>query len=1266
MKHNFTRLCASWVFLLALFLSNDLHGQCICTGGLLSNPAPLYPDMDCETHFDLNDLDDLIDCTGPYFITVRELGGNVIIADSHQVVVDLAAYVGEIISVQIESIGSNDECFSYYEVMDAIRPTINCPFDTVSCLGFPDSVRVPEIIDNCNATLTGPADVPMFLNCTVTGFYKRVLRTYVAIDDSGNRDTCVQEVLVTLNSLSDIGFPRDTSLACNDNFDTSITGLPTLFGMPFTNGLDCNLQLAPFVDDTVSFSNCNSLVRRAWAFTDDCTGAIRLDTQIIRLVDTIPPAFTFCSPMYSFPADQNCNADPIVPIPDATDNCSGVDIQAFTNAQTGTLTSTGFQFTGLTEGIYPLTFIATDSCGLMDTCESSIRINDLTTPTAVCKGTLIVSLNNMGMADLDAVEVNGGSSDACGGPLDFMLSRTTMDFAPSVKFTCVDLLADSIMVTLQVIDVTNTSSTNICMTWVKVMDKLAPILVCPANDTVSCGFDYADLEDLVFEMDGCDYRVDMVSVFNVDNCGNGTITRTWTAIDSSGNDFSCSQIVTVENDNPFDGTGIVWPADHIATNACTTLTELEPDDLPSGSDRPVLPDVNCAMLMTSFSDQMFYIDFPSCYKIVRTWKVIDWCQYDPNALIPVGKWQNQQVIAVMDNNPPNITFCPPADTFSLNADCTFGFVEMDSVEAIGLCANEDITITNNSPHAFANGPDAGGNYPEGVHVITYSIEDGCGNKVTCSTTITVADLKPPTPYCKEGIIAELQFMPNGSPNVMAVVNAHQLNDGSFDNCTDPTDLVFTLRQVGISAPPTETSQVFDCTDVGITEFEIWVIDEAGNMDVCITEIEIQDNMFECPDDDTLSVNNGTIAGEITTVMDEQFPEVNVDIAAINMSYLTDNEGRYEFTNLGTGNDYTIEPWKNDGPKDGVTTYDIVLMTRHVLNILPIVDPYKLIAADVNNSGSVTTYDIVELRKMILGINQAFPTNNSWRFVIASHVFSDPSNPFDPPFPEAIHVNNLTTGIPNANFVGVKIGDINNSASVNYNDIDDRNSNELNILTDDRDIAEGETFTIPFRLERENNLLALQFTLEFETDLELQGIEKGTLSSVAGDRFTTSQYREGIMTGTWYHTSPVNATTEDALFSLRFRSNKGGKLSEMIALTSRITEAVVYDGQESEFNLNLAFTNPSNMQTDQSFQLHQNQPNPFRRVTNIAFTLPEASPAKLTIYDVSGNVLKTYEKSGQPGYNEVSIMRQELPTGGVLFYKLQTPKHTATKKMILLQ
>ena len=32
------------------------------------------------------------------------------------------------------------------------------------------------------------------------------------------------------------------------------------------------------------------------------------------------------------------------------------------------------------------------------------------------------------------------------------------------------------------------------------------------------------------------------------------------------------------------------------------------------------------------------------------------------------------------------------------------------------------------------------------------------------------------------------------------------------------------------------------------------------------------------------------------------------------------------------------------------------------------------------SGSLTTFDVVELRKLILGIYQSLPSANSWRFI----------------------------------------------------------------------------------------------------------------------------------------------------------------------------------------------------------------------------------------------------------------------------------------------
>lgn len=67
-------------------------------------------------------------------------------------------------------------------------------------------------------------------------------------------------------------------------------------------------------------------------------------------------------------------------------------------------------------------------------------------------------------------------------------------------------------------------------------------------------------------------------------------------------------------------------------------------------------------------------------------------------------------------------------------------------------------------------------------------------------------------------------------------------------------------------------------------------------------------------------------------------------------------------------------------------------------IKPLNSPYKMIAADANHSNSITTFDVVEIRKLILGIYSKFPNNTSWRF--ATRILcSQTANSFTTPFPE---------------------------------------------------------------------------------------------------------------------------------------------------------------------------------------------------------------------------------------------------------------------------
>lgn len=80
-----------------------------------------------------------------------------------------------------------------------------------------------------------------------------------------------------------------------------------------------------------------------------------------------------------------------------------------------------------------------------------------------------------------------------------------------------------------------------------------------------------------------------------------------------------------------------------------------------------------------------------------------------------------------------------------------------------------------------------------------------------------------------------------------------------------------------------------------------------------------------------------------------------------------------------------------------------------------------------------------------------------------------------------------------------------------------------------------------------------------------------------------------------------------------------------------------------------------------FLLEQNNPNPFTSSTSIGFTLPEAGKATLTIYDITGKVLKTIANDYPKGRSEVMISQESINAQGVMFYELECNGMKATKK-----
>jgi hypothetical protein len=460
--------------------------------------------------------------------------------------------------------------------------------------------------------------------------------------------------------------------------------------------------------------------------------------------------------------------------------------------------------------------------------------------------------------------------------------------------------------------------------------------------------------------------------------------------------------------------------------------------------------------------------------------------------------------------------------------------------------------------------------------------------------------------------------------------------------------------LSFSDDPNDDSRIFTCDDLGENTIQLWVTDAAGNQDFCETFVEVQDNLGHC---DSTSVI--TVAGLITTELDDAVEGVMVEVNGTSFVQETGTDGAYSFE-LPAGQDYTITPMLDDDADNGVTTYDLVLITRHILGIDLLDSPYKIIAADANNSESVTTFDMVLIRKIILQIDQQFAGNNSWRFVDKDYVFPNPLNPWQAGFPEVLSYNNLSVDDLNADFVGVKIGDVNGTAQANSDmlDTEDRTSGALIFRANDQDLAAGEVYTIDFTAPA-TDVMGYQYTLDFDVkSLELMEV----VPAVAGnDHFGLTLLEEGAITTSWNSNGlPTVFEKEEVVYSLTFRALKDARLSDLMSISSRYTKAEAYNALEGRQDVFLSFHSE---RPGSTFALYQNVPNPFDRVTTVGFYLPQQDQAILQIRDVRGALIKEIRGTFAQGYNEL-IVSDLNAAEGVLIYTLRTSTNEASKQMIL--
>jgi hypothetical protein len=548
----------------------------------------------------------------------------------------------------------------------------------------------------------------------------------------------------------------------------------------------------------------------------------------------------------------------------------------------------------------------------------------------------------------------------------------------------------------------------------------------------------------------------------------------------------------------------------------------------------------------------------------------------------------------------------------------------------------------------------------GDYTVRYVATDNCGNFSTTDRAVSIKDLKKPTPVCHDNLAVAL--MDNGMVTVRAVV----FNGGSSDNCTPKNKLKYRI-QVPAPGPgepfdPTKSDTVytFMCSPPNApydplkpnSHYEtvgLWVGDEAGNWDYCSTIIDIQDNLYVCS---YIAIEMRNIAGAIETEQTKPVSNVELRLDSSNVSLkqqIIGNTGKYLFANQYFGRPYKITPFKNDNPTNGVSTFDLVLMSKHILGIQALTSPYQLLAADINHSNTITTADMVELRKLILKVNDNFKNNTSWRFFDKKYQLNDGTKPWN--IPEKVHIFQLLQH-EQLDFVAVKVGDLNGSAQPNEAPkTAPRNTpTTLTFELEDENLNKGQTVTLPFIVPNHATIEGYQCTIEYDKNaLDLLDIQGNS------DNFAVLE--NGIITSSWNG----NASADTPLFALVFRAKRPTTLSQVLQLNSKETRAEAYTSDGTLLDMALSFNKAS---VASPLEVYQNTPNPFSNNTKIGFQLAKEEQVRFSLFDVQGKQIQLEQQFFPKGYNEILVKSEQFPSTGVYYYTLETATCTVTKKMIL--
>jgi len=835
---------------------------------------------------------------------------------------------------------------------------------------------------------------------------------------------------------------------------------------------------------------------------------------------------------------------------------------------------------------------------------------------------------------------------------------------------------------------------NEAWSYIRVESNTIPDVTCPPDITIPCDWDYNDLS-ITGSAGGtstCSNFIAQYTDWEDVHCGEGYILREWYI---PGTDYSCTQTITI---TPVYDFNLICPLDE---QSQTNHIRVSCDDYEI--PEPWYTTGACNLVGVSTDIDTFWFEPEACYKLVKQWHFVDWCTNE--------EYFCDFTVSLMDNQAPQVMCqdtCIGVNDFWDNdndgnyCELTNDIVLTQMASDDGDCGSEWIKwlvqidywndgsidselssfISHTSPNYI---PPTETNAPFQIsldkelasaewamHSVKWKAFDGCGNVRQCYQRIEVADKKAPSPYCI-GISTALMDLDDTN---YVEIWANDFDQGSNDNCTEQTDLYFTFDEVAPVLSKIDQEHCFDgsgeipCSQYengypvqkwdpnkntsgtkfvgldwcGINNLKVSIWDQKLNTDYCQVELIIHGEACD-------TIGTGLmIAGKIQTIEGENISNVFVRSTNQNPNYstemMTGQDGYFAFPDNPMFENFDLSASRNDDCLNGVTTLDIVLIQQHVLALNLITNPYTMIAADINSDENITAIDIVELRKLILGKVDCFLANQSWRFV-DKDAYMDSLAPW--PFAEVAEIQNLSTSQMQEDFIGIKIGDVNNSVTANLQDLA-------------TDIRTNSDVTLEY-------LQTGPQQYDFYATEEIQSLFGFQLTVASSDKIKAIEGLSIALNEENYATHNSNE------FSLSYSKPEGKRIE-----TNKALFRVYSNSSNANFTLKPSYRNEIYQNTPielKSIALQakkltddvtdlSNAPNPFSNETTLRFFLKETTMTSVEIIDPEGKIILIKKLKGIKGWNTCTILGSSLKTQGVLYYRISTSKSSITKRMVFFE